>query len=247
MEAELKRLRNYVSDMQRGIIKDVKVICLDGSTTLSSTIVSNRSPVLKCMFDGTFKESATKTVEFPENSVTIVNSVLDFIHYATLPDFTIMKSDKMFDMLDFAYRYEINELVEYLTESLINDALKNSDYALDIYVISRLDSRYDQIKDVAFSTIKKCLKGNHIIFWCDECGAIIDKIICDFSKCDRLINKDDTEKMKCIYGHVNENMYCEDVTGNSCEGKIYKKFDRLYLDDTCDEIVAEIMRKYVQS
>ncbi|QYB17565.1 hypothetical protein PV-S19_0201 [Pacmanvirus S19] len=241
MDVELQRLRNYINDIQKGTKNDIRVVCRDGETRLSSALVCARSPAIKRMLNGSFKESVTKVIEFPENNLKCIEYVIKYLQYAELN--TVDDIDNSFEILDFAMRYEITELVKLIGQKISYNA-KLSRYAADVYVRCT-DDRYKQIKEIAFTTISEYLSIPHIKFSCEKCKSTVIPIVC----CSACVIPDKfhlkIKNQRCKNGHtVQANNFKCPI--QPCDGKLVASPDLLNFADISDEVKLELMEKHLE-
>ncbi|QYB17566.1 hypothetical protein PV-S19_0202 [Pacmanvirus S19] len=244
MDSELWRLRNYINDIQKGFENDIRVICRDGETSLSKALVCARSPAFKRMLDSSFKESTTNIVEFPENNILPMKVIINYLQYANVDVETLVEEDV--EILDFALRYEINELVEIITQELLESA-KLPEYAPTVYSLCT-DERYENIKNAAFLTISGCYMQPRIKFTCVNCKHLYNKTILKCQLCKNCNTKYHItlKNQKCKNGHIINTTGCS-CTVESCKrADVVASPDLLNFTGVRDEIQLELTRKHLE-
>lgn len=167
MDAELEHLKACIADLRNGVIKDIRVECVDGSTEASSVLVSARSGVFKRMLDGTFKEGIEKQIQFPTSKVETVERVLEYVQYGTIAE--VITTQKTFDDFEFAHMYGVDAYADIMIARLIT-AANDPAFAVSVYVGCGKDPRYAEIKSNAQKTIFASLaNGQRFIFFCNKC------------------------------------------------------------------------------
>ncbi|SIP85926.1 SKP1/BTB/POZ domain-containing protein [Pacmanvirus A23] len=244
MDTELQRFKKYINDICNEIIDDIRVVCRNGETKLSSIIVCARSPAFKRMLDSAFKESVSKTIEFPENTLKTIEYIIKYLQHAEINTAEYDIFD-LFEILDFTLRYELNELDEIITQNLLERA-KQSEYAPIIYALC-IDERYQNIKKDAFLTISNYLSSPRIKFNCVNCKHLYNKTLirCSICKCNTKYHIT-LKNQKCKNGHVINIDGCQCVNENCKRAAVTASADLLNFTHVSDDTKIEIMEKYIE-
>ena len=243
MELELEHTRSLIRDLRNGVVKDIRVECIDGNTEISSVLVSARSTVFKRMLDGTFKEGEEKLIRFPTAEIRTVERALNYIQYGEIN--SSMNLRDIIEDYKFAHLYDIQGYLLDLKGKL-NKLASHVDVSARLYTLCGNSPALAEFKDMALICILDDIDSPKITFACQKCVKLITVV----SKCSVhgclckpiLINK---KGLKCEFGNP---IKCEDLncTKKPCDGmlKVYHTLHTVTHMPESDQL--EIFNKYIE-
>ena len=248
-----------IIEIYRKLPKDITVKCVDGTTSVNSSILRLRSGIFATMFDS-FKEGQTKILDLPEKT-EVVSTLFEYLQYGFKnADHSL---STLIEIAVAADKYNVTELLEFIILHLQKHVISID--AFIIYQSCKIPA-LEKLREYAFNFISLVIKKTAVIITmpdnrvriircCDKGHAIYvygQKFITNCPKTNNLLllpaalksPSPCDDNVPCFTAKV---VSCEDVAKHCKildEGVQYGKVP-FNLEGVTDETYVEIMQSLI--